>query len=661
MEHIALYRQFRPQTFDEIVEQSAAVTTIKQAVISGRIGHAYLFCGTRGTGKTTIAKVFSRAINCEHPVNGNPCNCCPTCKGILDGSILDVIEVDAASNNGVEAIRKICDEVNFAPSKAKYKVYIIDEVHMLSQGAFNALLKTLEEPPAHAVFLLATTEPHRILPTILSRCQRFDFKRISHEGIVERLRLICSKENIQADDGALSEIAKLSDGAMRDAISLLDQAQAASLGKTITAEAIKDITGTIDTAFLLKMASALIKGDYENLLLLIRDLMKTGKELVRFSIDLTGFFRDLLVVRMMPDPRNLVSETGSELADMYALASGVSAETLVGYIQALSSVTSDLKWSPSIATHFETSMIKLCGRKAKMPPVPLVIPDFVPKKTETAAAATEPVKAEVPAPVSEPIPVSEPAVPETAPVDKPAEPQAEAQAEEKPEEPAPAPEPPTEPIPAPVEEASAPAPEPVYEPTPTPMPTPAPAPASKSSITGKVFGGLSDSFLDDITPSKPKPTTRLASVLQDEELIVAHPNEPIRKPVIANETPDAVWSSIVDRLEDENFTLMLQLRELEYRVEDKDFILIYPYTGKEAMAHVRQLTSDEDYKKISKEIKSRLPNIGRVLLCNTDQYNKLKQVKSETEPVSSGLKGFIDQASKLNIEVDAQNIHFGDD
>ena len=196
-EHIALYRRFRPQTFDEISSQDAAVKTLRQAVKSGKIGHAYLFAGQRGTGKTTIAKVFSRAINCMDPKDGNPCNECEICKGILNGSLLDVIEIDAASNNGVENVRRICDEAVFAPTKAKYKVYIIDEVHMLSTGAYNALLKTLEEPPKHVVFLFATTEPHKILPTILSRCQKYYFKRIPGDLIVKRLRYICDKEDIK--------------------------------------------------------------------------------------------------------------------------------------------------------------------------------------------------------------------------------------------------------------------------------------------------------------------------------------------------------------------------------------------------------------------------------------------------------------------------------
>lgn len=390
MEHIALYRQFRPQTFDDIVEQENAVTTLRQTVISGKIGHAYLFCGTRGTGKTTIAKVFSRAINCEHPVNGNPCNECPTCKGIIDSTLMDVIEIDAASNNSVDNVRKICEEVVYAPSRAPYKVYIIDEVHMLSTGAFNALLKTLEEPPKHAVFLLATTEPHKIPATILSRCQRFDFKRISLGAIVKRLQYICSKEAIPADDEALKLIASLADGALRDSISLLDQAQSAAQTtangnkRLITVQAIEEITGTVDRKFMFNMADVLIKGSYDKLLPLCDDLFKSGRDLTRFTIDLGGYFRDLLVVRMMPDPTALVTASATTLKSMYTLASTVSAETLVAFISYLSNLVSELKWSPSTRTTFEISLLRLCGRKVKTDIPPLVIPDFVKKQAKAA-------------------------------------------------------------------------------------------------------------------------------------------------------------------------------------------------------------------------------------------------------------------------------------
>ncbi|MCR5804061.1 MAG: DNA polymerase III subunit gamma/tau [Clostridia bacterium] len=389
MEHIALYRLFRPMTFDEIVEQDGPVSSLRQAVKTGRIGHAYLFSGQRGTGKTSIAKVFSRAVNCENPVNGNPCNQCAICKGIIDGSLMDVIEIDAASNNSVENIRRICEEVVFAPSKAKKKVYIIDEVHMLSQGAFNALLKTLEEPPAHVIFLFATTEPHRIPATILSRCQRFEFKRITIDSLVKRLRFICDREGFKAEDDALTLIASLSDGAMRDAVSLLDQTGNSNLEKKVTRDGVLKITGTVDDEFLGKMAGALLGGDFETLLNLCEELANSGRDIIRFSLDLAQYFRDLLVVRMMPDPVKLLKVSTSSLATMYDICKDTNAETLAGYISKLSAMISDLKWSPSVRTSFEISLINLCGRKVKLDTVPLVVPDFVKKQQEAAKKIAE--------------------------------------------------------------------------------------------------------------------------------------------------------------------------------------------------------------------------------------------------------------------------------
>lgn len=412
MEHIALYRQFRPMTFDEIVEQKGPVSALRQSVLSGKIGHAYLFSGQRGTGKTSIAKVFSRAINCEHPVNGNPCNKCDICKGIINGSLMDVIEIDAASNNSVDNIRRITEEVNFAPAKASHKVYIIDEVHMLSTGAFNALLKTLEEPPKHVVFLLATTEPHRIPATIHSRCQRYDFKRISIDSIVSRLKYICSKEGFIATDDALSLIASLSDGAMRDAISLLDQSGNSSADKSITRDSVLQITGTVDDAFLGRMAKALIDGDYEAIINMCEELANSGRDITRFAVDLAQYFRDLLVVRMMPDPTKLVKVQTSTLKSMYEICQNVAAETLVAFISKISAMISDLKWTPSVRTTFEITLIQLCGRKVKVEPVPLVVPDFIAKQQAFVNNLTAtPVVASVAAPVEAPvtIPSSEPA------------------------------------------------------------------------------------------------------------------------------------------------------------------------------------------------------------------------------------------------------------
>ena len=426
MEHVALYRQFRPKDFDEIVEQKAAVATLRQTVISKRIGHAYLFCGQRGTGKTSIARVFSRAINCESPVNGNPCNKCPTCKGILDGSLMDVIEIDAASNRSIDNIRKICEEVTYAPSKAPYKVYIIDEVHMITTDAFNALLKTLEEPPKHAVFLFATTEPHQIPATILSRCQRFDFRRITQDAIVSRLRFICKEENIKAEDDALSLIASMSDGAMRDAISMLDQAASSASGNTVTAESVEDMTGSVNKEILAKMAEVLIDGKFDDLLVLCRQVSDGGRDLIQFTLDLAGYFRDLLVVRMMPDPTSLVPGSATTLKRMYEIASKTNSNTLIAFIAGLSKTVSELKWSPSVRTSFEVTLLRMCGRKVKAEEVPLVIPDFAKKQAEAAARISAGV----------PVPEAKATEPETK-----EEPKEE---EKKEEAPAPAPEAPSE-------------------------------------------------------------------------------------------------------------------------------------------------------------------------------------------------------------------------
>ena len=423
-EHIALYRRFRPQTFDEITSQDAPVTALKQAVRSGKIGHAYLFSGQRGTGKTTIAKVFSRAINCLNPKDGNPCNECEVCKGILSGSLLDVIEIDAASNNGVENVRRICDEAVFAPTKARYKVYIIDEVHMLSTGAYNALLKTLEEPPKHVVFLFATTEPHKILPTILSRCQRYNFKRIPDDLIVKRLRYICDKEDIKADDDALKQIAALSDGALRDAISLLDQAAGAADGKEITSKSIQDIAGTVDTAFLLEMGDILIDGNYEALLRLCARISESGRDYLRFTLDLAEYFRDLLVIRVVPDPTELLTYSASDMKQLYRTANKANADTLIGFISYLSKLASELKMSPSVAANFETGLIRICGRKTSLPVTPLVIPDFAKKQAEAASRisspdTTEPVKEAPKAEEKPKVSEAEDKKPENKPENKP--------------------------------------------------------------------------------------------------------------------------------------------------------------------------------------------------------------------------------------------------
>ena len=267
MSYTALYRKWRPVSFGDVKGQDPIVKTLKNQITSGRIGHAYLFCGTRGTGKTSIAKIFARAVNCEHPVDGSPCNECETCRHIMEGSSLNVVEIDAASNNGVENIREIREQVQYPPTEGTYRVYIIDEVHMLSIGAFNALLKTLEEPPSYVIFILATTEVHKIPITILSRCQRYDFKRISLDTIADRLRELTEAEHIGVEERALRYVAKAADGSMRDALSLLDQCAAFHFGETLTYDNVLEVLGAVDNSVFSELFRAAVEGRTEGLYL----------------------------------------------------------------------------------------------------------------------------------------------------------------------------------------------------------------------------------------------------------------------------------------------------------------------------------------------------------------------------------------------------------
>ena len=377
MAHQALYREWRPKVFDEVVEQKHAVYALRQAVISGQIGHAYLFSGTRGTGKTTLAKIFARAINCLDPHDGNPCNQCTICRGMLDGSLLDIVEMDAASNNSVDNIRRICDEVVFMPSQARYKVYIIDEVHMLSTGAFNALLKTLEEPPAHAVFILATTEPHRIPATILSRCQRYEFRRIPVTGLVGRLAEIAASDGIDISEDALQAIASLADGAMRDAISLLDQAKA-SFPARIERDDVLGLAGVVQDEFMQRMAEALINGDAPALLELVDQLVMAGRDMARFVTDLAQHLRNILVCQVSANPHLLVRAASDTLAGMRQLAGQISSEQVIELIKGLSALLSDLRWAADARTALEIGLIRLmagrteiqAGDRSKIAPKP---------------------------------------------------------------------------------------------------------------------------------------------------------------------------------------------------------------------------------------------------------------------------------------------------
>ena len=395
----ALYREWRPRTFDEVVEQHHVVVSLRQSVRTGRIGHAYLFSGTRGTGKTTMAQIFSRAINCLDPQDGNPCNACEVCLSILNGSLLDVIEMDAASNNSVETIRRICDEVVFSPTRAKFKVYIIDEAHMLSTGAFNALLKTLEEPPSFAVFILATTEPHRIPATILSRCQRYDFRRIPLESIVTRLEEIAADSGVVVERDAYATIAALADGAMRDAISLLDQCLSSS-PERLTKDDVLELAGIVNDAFMGDMAEAMVDGDAGAVLRLVDRLVMDGRDVVRFASDLAGQFRNIMVCRTTDDPSSLVRLPDAALARMKKLAARMDLADVIAVLRGLSALITDLKWAPDPRTTFEVGLIRLMpeaglpkasGTRAAKPAAHAAVAVPPPVATPVAVRVTLPV------------------------------------------------------------------------------------------------------------------------------------------------------------------------------------------------------------------------------------------------------------------------------
>ena len=306
MSYTALYRKFRPDNFDDVKGQDHIVTTLTNQIKHNRIGHAYLFCGTRGTGKTTVAKILAKAVNCEHPVNGSPCNECAMCKAIQAGTAMNVIEIDAASNNGVDNIREIREEVSYRPTEGNYKVYIIDEVHMLSTGAFNALLKTLEEPPSYVMFILATTEAHKIPITILSRCQRYDFHRITIDTIAARLDELLKVEGVEAEEKAVRYVAKAGDGSMRDALSLLDQCIAFYLGQELTYDKVLEVLGAVDTEVFSKLLRKVIRGDVTGSIHILEELIVGGRELSQFVGDFTWYMRNLLLVKTSENQKEAI-------------------------------------------------------------------------------------------------------------------------------------------------------------------------------------------------------------------------------------------------------------------------------------------------------------------------------------------------------------------
>ena len=361
MAYVALYRKFRPLKFSEIVGQEHIEKTLKNQIINERIGHAYLFTGGRGSGKTSTAKILSRAVNCLNVVDGEPCNECEICKAALAGTLVDITEMDAASNNGVDNIRDIREEVEFIPTVAKYRVYIIDEVHMLSTGAFNALLKTLEEPPAHVIFILATTEPQKLPTTIISRCQRFDFKRISISDIMKRLKYICDSSDIEIEEEAQRLIATLSDGAMRDAISILDRCVSDG-DKIITAEKIRELSGVPQFEFLANMTKAIILGDSEKALTVTQELLDEGKDIGVFLWELIKFQRDLAMFFVN---KSLLNYADDELKEIEKITTMAKQDVFLSLISKLSDVQNSIKWATEQEILFESAMIKMCLENQK--------------------------------------------------------------------------------------------------------------------------------------------------------------------------------------------------------------------------------------------------------------------------------------------------------
>ena len=359
MSYQALYRKWRPQVFADVKGQDHIVKTLQNQISSGRIGHAYLFCGTRGTGKTTVAKILARAVNCEHPVDGSPCGECPSCKQIAAGTSLNVVEIDAASNNGVENIREIREQVQYPPTEGKYRVYIIDEVHMLSTGAFNALLKTLEEPPSYVIFILATTEVHKIPITVLSRCQRYDFRRITLDTITARLKELTEAENMPVEEKALRYVAKAGDGSMRDALSLLDQCAAFHFGETLTYEHVLDVLGAVDNSVFRELFHAIRENNTKECILKLEEMVVQGRELSQFVIDFIWFLRNLLLLKTADDAEDLLDMSEDNLAQLREDAALADENTLMRYIRVFSELSNQIRFANQKRVLIELAFIKL--------------------------------------------------------------------------------------------------------------------------------------------------------------------------------------------------------------------------------------------------------------------------------------------------------------
>ena len=394
MSYTALYRKFRPAEFGDVKGQDHIITTLRNQIKAKRIGHAYLFCGTRGTGKTTVAKIFAKAVNCERPVDGSPCGKCEMCRSIAAGTSMNVIEIDAASNNGVDNIREIREEVAYRPTEGRYKVYIIDEVHMLSIGAFNALLKTLEEPPEYVIFILATTEAHKIPITILSRCQHYDFRRISIETITDRMRELMDTEQVEVEEKALKYIAKAADGSMRDALRLLDQCIAFYLGQKLTYDNVLEVLGAVDTDVFSRLLRRVIDRDVSGVLDVVEDLVMQGRELSQLAADFTWYLRNLLLVKTSDNIEDVLDVSTENMMQLKEEAQMVEPDMLFRYIRIFSELSGQLKYATQKRVMLEAALIRLCTPAMETAPDTLLdriraVEEKLEKGADAAANARE--------------------------------------------------------------------------------------------------------------------------------------------------------------------------------------------------------------------------------------------------------------------------------
>lgn len=434
-----LYRKYRPKVFSDVYGQDHVTSTLKNEIKNGRVSHAYLFTGSRGTGKTTCAKILAKAVNCEHNVDGEPCNECEVCKGLDNGSIYDVVEIDAASNNGVDNIRELRDETNYAPSRGKYRVYIIDEVHMLSTGAFNALLKTLEEPPAHVIFILATTEVHKLPATILSRCQRFDFKRIQPETMAVRLKEVAGLEGLSLDDDAAVLIARIADGALRDGLSILDQC--AGRSKEINSDLVSEVAGLAGREAMYKLSDCIANSDSNTAMSIISDLYQNSFDMERLCVEMINHFRNFLVAKTVRKSRELIICTDDEYNTILEASKGFTVESIVFALDLFQNTLVTIKGGASARIEVEMAFIKLCEPKmdesiaslldrvsklenaiksgVKVQPTQTAVPvpkeEYVPKEEPKPQPKAEPTPEPTPEPETTPV-EEEPLVQEQQPV-----------------------------------------------------------------------------------------------------------------------------------------------------------------------------------------------------------------------------------------------------